>query len=200
MQGVYDFVHSAVRVSIFVIFTAKNPLMRKIFLPLLILLLSHAGFGQQIHLVKKLDPSKIKEIRMDKRISMKTFDGDKFKGEWQILDEETILIQDKEVKKDNIMMISGYVQGNARDRGLGIGLTVGAGLVFPVAVYYFLGGIAWGFSNGIFVGATLLVFDLLLAYAGTTMMGIIPRRFSTLNWQIGLSTRPVPIPLPVPVD
>jgi hypothetical protein len=88
----------------------------------------------------------------------------------------------------------------AWERAGGIGLSIGAGLVFPVAIYYFLGGIAWGFPNGIFVGATLLAFDLLLAYAGTTMMGVIPRRFSTLNWEIELSTQPAPIRLPEPVD
>ncbi len=98
--------------------------------------------------------------------------------------------------KDNIMMISGFAQSYSRDRAVGLGLTIGAGIVLPVAVYYILGGIAWGYSNGIFVGTTLLVFDLLLAYAGTTMMGIMPRRFSTLNWEIELS----PMQLPLPVD
>jgi hypothetical protein len=102
--------------------------------------------------------------------------------------------------KDNIMMISGYAKSNSKDRAVGLGLSIGAGIIFPVAVYYFLGGIAWGFTNGIFVGATLLVFDMLLAYAGTTLMGVIPRRFSTLNWEINISTLPAPIPLPVPVD
>jgi hypothetical protein len=156
--------------------------------------------SQQFNLFKKLNTSKTKTIRLDKKISIKTFDGEKFKGEWQVLDEEKIIVQDKEVKKDNIMMISGFIQSNSKDRAVGIGLSIGAGLVFPVAVYYFLGGIAWGFTNGIFVGATLLVFDLLLAYAGTTMMGVIPRRFSTLNWEIELASQPAPIPLPVPVD
>ncbi|KPL17230.1 MAG: hypothetical protein AMS26_01710 [Bacteroides sp. SM23_62] len=147
-------------------------------------------------MINKTDSTKTKTIRIDKRITIKTFDGEKFKGEWQVLDQEKILVQDREVLKDNIMMISGFVQSNSRDRAVGIGLTVGAGLAFPVAVYYILGGIAWGFSNGIFVGSTLLVFDLLLAYAGTTMMGVIPRRFSTLNWEIEL----FPIQLPLPVD
>jgi len=174
--------------------------MRQILISLVLILSSHSVFSQQIHLVKKLDSAKTKTIRMDKRITIKTFDGEKFKGEWQVLDEDKILVQEREVKKDNIMMISGFIQSNSKDRAVGIGLTVGAGLVFPVAVYYFLGGIAWGFSNGIFVGATLLVFDLILAYAGTSMMGVIPRRFSTLNWEIELSTQPAPVPLPLPVD
>jgi hypothetical protein len=174
--------------------------MRQILFSLLIILFSHSVLSQQINLVKKLDSTKIKTIRLDKKVTIKTFEGEKFKGEWQVLDEDKILVQEHEVKKDNIMMISGFVKSNSKDRAVGIGLSVGAGLIFPVAVYYFLGGIAWGFTNGIFVGATLLVFDLLLAYAGTTMMGVIPRRFSTLNWEIELSSQPAPIPLPLPVD
>ena len=174
--------------------------MRQILFSLVLILFSHSVFSQQINLVKKLDSTKTKTIRTDKRVTIKTFDGEKFKGEWQVLDEDKILVQEQEVKLDNIMMIFGFVQSNSKDRAVGIGLSIGAGLVFPVAVYYFLGGIAWGFTNGIFVGATLLVFDLLLAYAGTTMMGVIPRRFSTLNWEIELSTLPAPIQLPVPVD
>ena len=174
--------------------------MRRILFSLLLIFFSHSVFSQQINLIKKLDSTKTKTIRIDKKITIKTFDGEKFKGEWQVLDEDKILVQEQEVNLDNIMMISGFVQSNSKDRAVGIGLSVGAGLVFPVAVYYFLGGIAWGFTNGIFVGATILVFDLLLAYAGTTMMGVIPRRFSTLNWEIELSARPAPIQLPVPVD
>ena len=174
--------------------------MRQILISLLLILSSHSVFSQQINLVKKLDSTRTKTIRMDKRITIKTFDGEKFKGDWQVLDEDKILVQEREVKKDNIMMISGFIQSDSKDRAVGIGLTVGAGLVFPVAVYYFLGGIAWGYTNGIFVGATLLVFDLILAYAGTAMMGVIPRRFSTLNWEIKFSTQPAPVPLPVSVD
>lgn len=174
--------------------------MRQILFSLVFFLFSHSVLSQQINLVKKMDSTKTKTIRIDKRITIKTFGGEKFKGEWQVLDEDKILVQEQEVKLDNIMMISGFVNSNSKDRAVGIGLSVGAGLVFPVAVYYFLGGIAWGYTNGIFVGATLLVFDLLLAYAGTTMMGVIPRRFSTLNWEIELSSQPAPIQLPVPVD
>ena len=174
--------------------------MRQLLFFLVIILFSHSVLSQQINLVKKLDATKTKTIRLDKKVTIKTFEGEKFKGEWQVLDEDKILVQEWEVKKDNIMMISGFIQSNSKDRAVGIGLTVGAGLVFPVAVYYFLGGIAWGYTNGIFVGATLLVFDLILAYAGTSMMGVIPHRFSTLNWEIKFSTQPAPVPLPVSVD
>jgi hypothetical protein len=174
--------------------------MRQILFFLVIIIYSQSVFSQQINLVKKLNTTKTKTIRTDKKITVKTFDGEKFKGDWEVLDDDNILVQGREIKKDNIMMISGFIQSNSKDRAIGTGLLVGAGILFPVAVYYFLGGIAWGFSNGIFVGATLLVFDLLIAYAGTTMMGVFPRRFSSLNWEIELSGQPTPIPIPVPSD
>jgi hypothetical protein len=175
-------------------------LMRLLLFSTLLVLACFPAFNQQIHLVNKLDGTKIKSIRMDNRITVKTFEGEKFSGEWQVLDANKILVQGKEVEKADVMMISGFIKPHSSDRALGLGLTIGAGIVFPVAVYYILGGIAWGFPNGVFVGATVLAFDLLLAYAGTAMMGIMPRRFSTLNWEITLSTAPAPIRLPVPVD
>ena len=137
---------------------------------------------------------------MDKRILVKTFEGEKFSGEWQVLDGNKLLVQGKEVEKTDVMMISGFIKPHPSEKALGLGLTIGAGIIFPVAVYNILGGIAWGFPNGVFVGATIFAFDLLLAYAGTTMMGIMPRRFSTLNWEIELSAAPVPVQLPAPVD
>lgn len=189
-----------VAIFIFGYFYTKIIFMRHLLFSMALILFSLPVFSQQINLIKKMDSAKTKTIRTDKSITIKTFDGEKFKGPWQVLDEGKIIVNDREVKQEDIMMISGFVRSNARDRALGIGLTVGAGIIFPVSIYYFLGGIAWGFSNGTFVGATLLAFDMLLAYAGTTMMGILPRRFSTLNWEIELSTRSVPIELPLPVD
>jgi hypothetical protein len=174
--------------------------MRQLLFSMLLMLASFPAFNQQIDLVNKLDGTRIKSIRLDKRITVKTFEGEKFSGEWQVLDDNKFLVQGREVAKDDVMMISGFVKPHSSERALGLGLTVGAGMVFPVAVYFILGGIAWGFPNGIFVGATVLVFDLFLAYAGTTMMGIMPRRFSTFNWAIELSTAPEPVRLPVPVD
>jgi len=123
-----------------------------------------------------------------------------------ILENEKLSLDGKEISLDNIMMISGYVERNSKEKAVGLGLTIGAGIVAPAALYYILGGIAWGIPNGIFIGATVLAFDLLLAYAGTNLMGIYPRRFSTMNWQvvtspgITVNPQPIPIPLPIPSD
>jgi hypothetical protein len=173
--------------------------MKKLFISGILILLCLSGISQQIRLINKLDGEKTRTLRIDKSVTIKTFDGDKASGEWKVLDEEKILVGGLEIKKDNIMMISGFVQRDSRDKAVGLGLTIGAGILFPVAVYYILGGIAWGFSNGIFVGVTILFFDLLLAYAGTNRMGIIPRRFSTLNWEIDFSDNTVEVPIQIPI-
>ena len=173
---------------------------------ILLLLLTMNGFSQGIRLDHKLNPDKSKTIRMDKPVMVKTFDGTKIKGMATILGNEKLRLDGKEINLEDIMMISGYVERNSKEKAVGLGLTIGAGIVAPAALYYILGGIAWGIPNGIFIGATVLAFDLLLAYAGTNLMGIYPRRFSTMNWQVVIShgitinPRPLPIPLPIPSD
>jgi hypothetical protein len=169
---------------------------------ILILVPTLSSYSQEIRLEHKSKPEKSKSIRLDKPVLVKTFDGMKVKGNVSLIDNEKLVIEDREIELSEIMMISGYLDHNSKQRGLGLALTIGAGIILPVAVYYVLGGIAWGLSNGIFVGATVLVFDLFLAYAGTSLMGIYPRRFSTMNWGIITSPAdsgtPVIIPLPQP--
>jgi hypothetical protein len=60
-----------------------------------LILCSHSVSGQQINLLKKLDASKTKSIRLDKKITIRTFDGEKLKGECRLLDENTILVRRK---------------------------------------------------------------------------------------------------------
>ena len=159
-------------------------------------------YSQEIRLEHKTKPGKTKTIRLDKPVVVRTFDGMKAKGDVSLVDNEKIILEGREIKLEEIMMISGYLDRNSKQQGLGLALTIGAGVILPAAVYYILGGIAWGLSNGIFVGVTVLVFDLILAYAGTSLMGIYPRRFSTMNWKVITSATdtgtPVVIPLPQP--
>lgn len=178
-------------------------MIRSCIYPVLLSLLCLAGYSQEIRLGHKLKPEKSSTIRLDKPIMVKTFDGVKVKGMLTILDNEKLILDGKDmIALDEIMMISGYVIRDSREKALGLGLTIGAGVVLPAALYYFLGGIAWGIPNGVFVGTTILVFDLLLAYAGTNLMGIYPRRFSTMNWEIAFSPAAtgISIPLPLPSD
>jgi len=169
---------------------------------ILLLLLSMNGFSQGIRLDHKMNPDKFKAIRIDKPVMVKTFDGTRVKGMATILENEKLSLDGKEIHIENIMMISGYVERNSKEKAVGLGLTIGAGIIAPAALYYILGGIAWGIPNGIFIGATVLAFDLLLAYIGTNLMGIYPRRFSTMNWQVIISpgTTLNPIPIPIPSD
>ena len=171
---------------------------------LVLLLFCTNGLAQEIYLDHKLNPGKSNIIRTDKPVMVKTFDGTKIKGMATILENGKIRLDGKEVSPENIMMISGFVVRKPEEKAVGLGLTIGAGIVAPAALYYVLGGIAWAIPNGIFIGATVLVFDLLLAYAGTSLMGVYPRRFSTMTWRValspGFSLNPPPIPIPIPSD
>jgi hypothetical protein len=164
------------------------------------------GYSQEILLDHKFKPGKSKTIRLDQPLMVRTFEGVKAKGPAAVTDTGTLVIEGKKLKPEDIMMISGFVERNPKEKAVGVGLTIGAGVILLPALYYILGGIAWGLPNGIFVGMTVLVFDLLIAYAGTNLMGIYPRRFSTMNWNILLSAGesgnsvPAPIPLPPPGD
>ncbi len=170
----------------------------------LFLLLGSTGFGQGIRIDRKLNPDKSKTIRLDKPVVVKTFNGTKVKGLISDMEDDNLVLGGKKIELDKIMMISGVVIRNSREKAAGVGLTIGAVVVLVPALYYVLGGIAWGMPNGIFIGATVMVFDLLLAYVGTNLMGIFPRRFSTMNWQIVLSPMDddllIPPPLPLPSD
>jgi hypothetical protein len=171
---------------------------------LLVFLISFPGFGQEIRLEHKHKPGKSRSVRLDKPIMVKTFEGDKIKGLAMVTETGKLSIEGKEIILEDVMTLAGYVQRNSKEKAIGLGLTIGAGVIAVPALYYILGGIAWGLPNGIFVGATVLVFDLLLAYAGINLMGIYPKRFSTMNWNILVSANgnqvPASIPLPQPYD
>jgi hypothetical protein len=176
-------------------------------LPLSILLLSilyHGGFSQEIRLDHKLKEDKSKTVRLDKPMMVKTFEGARYKGQASISESGKLFIEGKEILLEDIMTVSGYIHRNSQEKAVGVGLTIGAGIIAIPALYYILGGIAWGLPNGIFVGATVLAFDILLAYAGTNLMGIYPRRFSTMNWIVTVrpdgSSIPGTLPLPQPLD
>jgi hypothetical protein len=171
---------------------------------LLSIMINLPGYGQEIRLEHKHKPDKSKSVRLDKPIMVKTFEGEKIKGLARISETGKLSIEGKEIVLEDVMTLAGFVQRNPREKAIGLGLTIGAGVIALPALYYILGGIAWGIPNGIFVGATVLVFDLLLAYAGINLMGIYPKRFSTMNWNIQVSADgnqiPVSIPLPQPFD
>jgi hypothetical protein len=179
--------------------------IKKVLHIILLLLVCMAVSGQNgIRLEHRLKPDKSRRIRMDKPVMVRTFDGNKMKGMATVNPEGGLVLEGKAIAPDNIMMISGFVKRDSRDKAAGLGITIGAGLILPVALYYILGGIAWAMPDAIFVGATVLVFDLLLAYVGINLMGIYPRRFSTMNWEIALPQTDAggggPVLLPFPGD
>ncbi len=167
---------------------------RNVLYTALLLLLGTNLFGQGIRMEHKINPDKSRTIRTDKPVLVRTFDGVRAKGMVRISGDTALIVEEKVIDPDDIMMIAGFVIRSPREKAIGVGLTIGAGIVLVPALYYILGGIAWAMPNGIFVGATVLVFDLLLGYAGTNLLGIYPRRFSTMNWKVVLSDIPLPIP------
>lgn len=174
--------------------------LKGFFQTVVLILLCTAVNGQEIQLLHRLDPGRSKIIRLDRAVMVRTFGGVKIEGITVIGDSNNLVIEGKSIPVNDIMMISGFVIRNPREKALGVGLIIGAGVVFPAALYYFLGGFAWGMPYGIFIGSTVLVFDLMLAYAGSNLIGIFPRRFSTMNWQIIPEAHPPPLPLPTPSD
>ncbi len=180
-------------------------MLQRGFYSILLLLICLAVYPQTgIRVEHRTKPGNSRIIREDKDVTVRTFEGLKLTGPASFLSGGKLSVAGREISPDDVMMISGFVKRNSREKAGGLGLTIGAGVVIPVALYYILGGIAWAMPNGIFVGSTVLVFDLLLAYVGINLMGIYPRRFSTMNWQIVPSASPVmqknPIPLPLPAD
>lgn len=64
----------------------------------LLLLFSITCFSQQGKLVlKKLGSNRVKEIKENKRVKVKTIDGEVYYGRFQIVDYETILIENQSV-------------------------------------------------------------------------------------------------------
>ena len=171
----------------------------------LLLLFCLAGYPQTgIRLDHRSKPGKSSLLRPEKTVTVRTFGGLKLSGPAFFQPDGRLVVSGKELNPDDVMMISGFVKRNPREKAGGLGLTIGAGAVFPVALFYILGGIAWAMPDGIFVGLTVLAFDLFLAYTGINLMGIYPRRFSTLNWKIVPSATPVgengAVPIPFPTD
>lgn len=166
----------------------------------LVLFLSSNGFSQEIRLQHKLHPDKSRMIRLDKPVLVKSFNGSRIQGIAGIGKDSSLRIGGKIIETKELMTIAGFVHRHSGERAGGMGMLIGAGAILPAALYYFLGGIAWGIPNGMFVGSTLLAFDLLLVYAGANLLGIYPRRFSTMNWEIRIipSSSDQSLPLPRP--
>lgn len=159
--------------------------------------------GQSISLSNKMNPDRQKELRADKPISLRLTSGQKIKGNLEIM-EDAILLNGKAISMDEILSISGYVQRSKKEKAAGLGLTIASVVILPFPLIYIFEGFGLGSGNAIFIGATVLFFDFLLAYAGTNLMGVYPRNFSLLNWELTISAHKLtdnpPLLLPFPND
>ena len=141
------------------------------------------SFGQ-LAFVNRMDTTKVKFIRNDKPIKIKMLDGRKLDGRWYLSDEETMMIGNQAIPMKDIYSIAGYVERDSKDKTLGAGLIILSAVAAVYPAYLIFSGFALGLPQAVFVGATVIFFDLFLAYAGASLMGIYPRRFNRMNWDI----------------
>lgn len=157
----------------------------------------------QIMLVNRLNETKTKIIRSDKPVIIRMIDGRKIKGDFYLENDNTMVVGSEKIRLDSIYSLSGFVIRNSKEKAMGAGLIIlsGAGIIYPL--YLIIGGFGLGEVKALFAGITLLFFDTILAYAGTSLTGIYPRRFNMVNWGIRIvyqSHHSIPFSVEIPVD
>jgi len=132
-------------------------------------------------------------------------DGRRLDGQWYLSDEQTMVIGDQSIPMKDIYSLAGYVDRDSKSKTLGTGLILLSAVAAVYPAYLIFSGFALGLPQAVFVGATVIFLDLFLAYAGASLMGIYPRRFNRLNWDIRVDfsldnayTLPGELPLPPP--
>ena len=103
----------------------------------LLLLFCLAGYPQTgIRLDHRSKPGKSSLLRPEKTVTVRTFGGLKLSGPAFFQPDGRLVVSGKELNPDDVMMISGFVKRNPREKAGGLGLTIGAGAVFPVALLH----------------------------------------------------------------
>jgi len=138
----------------------------------------------QILMMNRMDESRIKTLRLDKSLTIKMLDGRKMEGICSVKDEITLICGSENIRIDSIFFINGFVVRKSKEKAYGVGLALlsAAAAIYPF--YLVIGGLGLGEGKALFVGVTLLFFDLILVYAAASLTGIYPRRFNTMNWAI----------------
>lgn len=134
--------------------------------------------------VNRMDETRTKTLRLDRPVTIRLLNGNKMEGLCFIEDKTTIVCGTDRIDIDSIYTINGLVLRNSKEKAYGVGLSVLAvgAAIYPI--YLVIGGIGLGEGNALFVGLTLLTFDLFIMYAATSLIGIYPRRFSVVNWEL----------------
>jgi hypothetical protein len=158
----------------------------------------HSTYGQ-IVLVNRLYETNIKMIRPDKPITVRMADGRKIDGAFYLEDEWIMVIGHERIRMDSIYSLSGFIIRNNKEKAAGAGLSILSilGTIYPL--YQIIGGFGLGDGKAVFVGVTLLFFDMILAYAGTNLAGILPRRFNMMNWMIRIDHNQVSLPTSIEI-
>lgn len=147
---------------------------------------SYSDANGKIIMVNRMDQTRTKTLRTDKPLTIRMINGYKLKGICYVEDPTTIICGTERISIDSIYAINGFVARNSKEKTLGIGLgilSVGAA-IYPL--YLIIGGIGLGEGTALFVGLTLLTFDLFIMYAAASLTGIYPRRFNIINYGISM--------------
>jgi hypothetical protein len=144
----------------------------------------YSNLNGQIIMVNRMSETRTKTLRLDKSLTIRTINGQKIEGICYVEDNNTIICGSERIALDSIYLINGFVARNSKEKAYGVGLAfLSAGAaIYPL--YLVVGGIGLGDGNALFVGLTLLTFDLFIVYAAASLMGIYPRRFNIMNWAI----------------
>lgn len=137
-----------------------------------------------IIMVNRMNETRTKTLRTDKPLTIRMINGYKWKGICYVEDNTTIICGTERIPLDSIYAINGFVARNSKEKTLGVGLgilSVGAA-IYPM--YLIIEGFGLGEGTALFVGLTLLSFDLFIMYAAASLVGIYPRRFNIMNWGI----------------
>jgi hypothetical protein len=162
----------------------------------------YSNSNGKIIMVNRMDETRTKTLRLDKSVTIRTIHGQKVEGICFVEDNNTIICGTERISLDSIYSINGIVARNSKEKAYGVCLAFLSAGAAAYPLYLIIGGLGLGDGNALFVGMTLLTFDLFIVYAAASLMGIYPRRFNMMNWAVRMEPpdqglRIIPDELPV---
>ncbi|WP_156879197.1 hypothetical protein [Salinimicrobium xinjiangense] len=109
---------------------------------------------EQVLEMTKSDSEKVRTFKQNKRVKIKTLEGEKYIGRFQIIDEKTIEIEGDIIKLNTI--------SNIKSRSIMAGIA-GTGLILYGSLIALVGGLehAWAdnpqVGNGLFVAGAVII-------------------------------------------
>ena len=116
-------------------------------------------------------------IKENKRIRIKTLDGEKVSGRYKILGDETIILKNQRIKLSQIEKI--------KKNPLGISILT-HGVFYSGGVFLALIGFTFYVFEGTEAGHAAAILSLSIIYGGTRSPNILKGYKSTGNWKYGI--------------